>query len=130
VRTRFLVEFSRFVFFGLSAVLIDFLVFNLSSLLGANPTFAKAIGYIAAVFFTLLFVVRFTFRRRLVGRDNIGIFFLYACTGLVNVLVFTYLRSFDWSSNQSFVFAVVASATLNFVGLKFLVNRARLSPKA
>jgi putative flippase GtrA len=120
---RFLSEFFRFLLFGLLAVSIDYAALSALVALSVDPVVAKAIGYIAALSFTMMFVIRFTFKRALQPGENLKVLIIYFSTGIANVAVFQIMRTKDISISLSFLVALTVSSILNFISLRFIVQR-------
>ena len=120
-------ELSIFLLVGLSTVIVDYVFYQiLSVLLLTTIDVAKALAFIFGTFFAY-FANRFwTFRRKQTANYGILKFaLLYSATLSANVSINSQLLDFFENTNHavqiSFLFATMMSATLNFLGMKFFV---------
>ena len=126
-------ELAMFLVVGVMTVLIDF--FSYRTLIGLDIfqiNIAKAIGFLIGTIFAY-FANRFWtfgYRTHLPG-SALRFSVLYIGTLVVNVLVNSLvLNYFDNVSELiqfAFLVATVASASFNFLGMKFFVFKARSS---
>ena len=119
-------ESKTFIKVGLMAVIIDFLVYSLILKLGCNPSLAKFLSYISGAFFSYKANKRWTFNSLTSKYSPITFSISYSLSLYINVLVNKLVLSF--SNNRyntiifiSFLIATIASATINFLCLKFFV---------
>ena len=112
----------KFLFFGLLAVAIDYLTMSGVTSLSVNETVAKAIGYLAALAFTILFIQRVVFRDGLRLKPQL-ILTVYLISGFINVMAFNFLANKFVPIDVSFLAATGISATLNYSALRFFYSR-------
>ena len=122
-------QLFRFAIGGIFATVIDFVVyfFVWSVLAGPLPV-AKATGFVAGATFAFFINKTWTFSLRQVSSHAPLVFSLVYVTSLiVNVAVnqglFVYFSALSNPEVYSFVLATALSASLNFLGLRFLVFR-------
>gem|GEM_PF-4389423 len=121
------VQVRRFLITGLSATLIDSVVYSLMLYLGMDFSPAKACDFIAAVAFAYHGHRRWTFsshgsRKRIAG--------LYITTFIINNLTNTLMLEILGKEQKldiaaAFVVATGITATVNFIILKFFIFRPK-----
>lgn len=119
-------EVKRFLVIGVITVFIDLICYRLLLWLGILVAIAKAASFITGTLFAYFTNRTWTFRSNAKG-SLVFVKFLgvYLCTLLVNVGVNSFVLSL---MNQdeigiwiAFLIATGLSATLNFLGMKFIV---------
>lgn len=118
-------EAARFVPVGIAAVIIDSLVYAAFLAIGAAVAPAKASGFISGAIFAYFANRRFTFRR-MGDRASSVISFIavYLSALFMNVAINSLIvksLSTDLRFALAFLVATAVSATMNFIGMKFLV---------
>lgn len=126
-------EVLIFLIVGSSAVLTDFATYRLVALSGGTVDFSKAIGFMCGTAFAY-FANRFwTFGHSQFAQGSGWRFvMLYSVTLVVNVqLNALVLSAFDSRATMplAFLIATAVSASLNFLGMKFLVFRPTHFPE-
>ena len=119
-------QLGRFLIVGATTVLIDFLTYRMLIRMGLSVWISKAVGFIAGTIFAYFTNKTWTFQAKVGGRRVFIKFLLVYFINLgINVSVNSGLvavlgkEEIDlWSA---FVAATGCSATLNFLGMKFLV---------
>ena len=128
-------ELAIFLVVGASTVLVDF--FSYHGLIGfqvMDVDMAKAAGFLTGTLFAY-FANRFwTFGHKSHIPGSAWRFSaLYVCTlganVLVNALILKLLADVEFAIQLAFLLATGASASLNFVGMKFFVFRPIPSPE-
>lgn len=119
-------QIGRFLIVGATTVLIDFLTYRLLIWLGLFIWISKAIGFITGTIFAYFANKTWTFQAKVGGKKVFAKFlFVYFTNLCVNVSVNSGVVVF-WGREEialwsAFVIATACSATLNFLGMKFLV---------
>ncbi len=121
-------QVARFLVVGTTTVAIDFAVYSLLLLLGGAVASSKGIGFVAGTLFAYFANRLWTFTAR-GGLDRIAKFFVvYGVNLCVNVglnsVVLALLGYEQIDIVLAFLVATGTSATLNFLGMKFLVFKA------
>lgn len=122
-------EIVRFVPIGVGAVLIDLAVYALLIGLGALPTVAKGVSFVAGALWSFIGNQRFTFRRDVSGATGVAAFALvYAATLVLNIAVndialFALGARTPLALGLAWFLATACSAAANFAGMKLLVFR-------
>ena len=119
-------QLTRFLFVGGTTVLIDFTFYSLLVLLGINTKFAKGFGFLIGTIFAYFANRKITFRSSHSGVFRFVIFsVLYISTLIVNVVtneVVLYILTFSKMSYLlAFLIATTLSATMNFIGMKYII---------
>lgn len=149
-------QITKFFIIGVSAVLVDFVVYYLlSDFAKVNTDISKAFGFIIGTIYTYFLNKRWTWKYT--EKSNKGMVFMfgivYAVSFVFNLLINKYgleylpdyqisltLQGSEGKINTlfaikgdkflAFFFATVVSAVINFIGQKFLVFKAvQLDPK-
>ena len=118
-----LARVSRFIAFGLTGTVVDYMSFKGFLSMGLEPELAKAVGYLVAISFTALFISRFVFRVKATPVKRFRTFFLYLVTGILNVLAFSTMLYLDMDQNLAFLLATILAASINFFAVKALSLR-------
>ena len=119
-------QLTRFIFVGSTTVLIDFVSYSLLVFIGINTQYAKGIGFLSGTVFAYFANRKITFRSSYSGIFRFVIFsVLYISTLIVNVVTneaVLYILTFTKMSYLlAFLTATTLSATLNFLGMKYIV---------
>lgn len=149
-------QITKFFIIGVSAVLVDFIIYYLlSDLLGFNLDFSKGMGFLVGTVYTYYLNKLWTWKYT--EKSNKGMLMkfglVYAVSFIFNILINKYglklLPEFDINLDLAFkagdiknvfsikghkflafFFATVVSAVINFLGQKFLVFKSsNLDPK-
>jgi putative flippase GtrA len=123
-------QIFRFLLVGGTTVLIDFVAYRLTMAAGMTPGPAKAAGFLTGTVFAFFANRQWTFAATNAGRlhwEMPSFAIVYACSLLANVAVNSAVlgqmgRS-EFVITAAFLLATGVSATLNFLGMKFLVFR-------
>ena len=124
---RFSVQLRRFLIVGSTTVVVDFASYSGCLWLDLPIDFSKAVGFVVGTLFAYLANRYWTFEAA--GEPGrIGHFLvLYLSTLVVNVAVnAVVVRALDrtaFAIAVAFVLATAVSASLNFLGMKFIVFR-------
>lgn len=107
---KFNLEFKRFILCGISAVIVDMILYAFLIRLGINISFSKAFSFSIGTIYSYFINKRWTFRT--IG--NIKIFFKY---------VLIYLLSLNININvNKFIFELLNTKTINTIFFAFLVS--------
>ena len=122
--------FSRqvliFIIIGLITVLIDYLTYRCLFFFFSNVNIAKSIGFAFGSIFSFVTNRKITFNiKEHFSIHLIKFTLLYLNSMLINVFVNSILLELLIKSNLkvqiSFIFATIISATINFIGMKYVV---------
>jgi putative flippase GtrA len=119
-------ELGRFLIVGLTTVAIDFTVYRLLLATGLVVGLAKTAGFIAGTVFAYFANKKWTFGVQRTGVDAIEaarFAAVYAVSLAANVTTNGVVLHFLPSIVLAFLVATGVSATMNFLGMKFLVFR-------
>lgn len=126
-------EASRFLIVGLTTVCIDLCCYSLLAWLGMSVSPAKALGFVIGALFAYFANKQWTFSTKGSWRRFYGFASLYGSTFATNVglnaLVIDLLSPADIAFLTAFLIATGTSATLNFLGMKFLIFQTIPSSK-
>ena len=119
-------EISRFVVVGSTTVIIDLISYSLLLLVGFNSFYSKGIGFSFGAIFAYFANLKVTFRRNNYGiRQFILFILLYLLTLGVNVMSNEFILDKLDAKISSFIMAFLVatsiSASLNFLGMKFII---------
>ena len=119
-------ELRVFLLVGLLTVSIDLVSYRLLMWLGVSVSPAKATSFIIGTVFAYFANKQWTFDSAEGGRKRFfGFALLYSTTLAINVLVNAVVLHFlgveEFALAAGFLSATATSATLNFLGMKFLV---------
>lgn len=120
-----------FAIFGFIQVGIDFLIYNFLLYTTGQLSLSKTISNIICILISYALNKRFTFNN---NNKDPSIFyksmFVYGFSLLINVvsnsLAYSYLSSFlqqEYAIVTAFIIATGASASLNFIGLNFVMKK-------
>ena len=126
--TRNRTQIARFLVVGTTTVAIDYAVYSLLLLIGVTFAPSKGIGFTAGTLFAYFANRLWTFSAR-GGLDRIARFIVVYGVNLgvnvgLNSFVLALLGYDQIDTILAFLVATAASATLNFLGMKFLVFTA------
>jgi len=121
-------QLRRFLITGLSATVIDSVVYSMMLYLGMDFSPAKACGFIAAVAFAYNGHRRWTFSTHGSRKRIAGFAGLYLTTFLINNLTNTLMLELLGKEQKidiaaAFVIATGVTATVNFTMMKFFIFR-------
>ena len=117
-------ELIRFLFGGGSAVVVDYIVYQLLMLLGMEQDFAKGLSFICGA--TVGFVINklWTFESTRFSKGEILRYVvLYSCTAIINAGVNRLVLKLMAVEILAFLCATGVSTVLNFLGQKYFVFR-------
>lgn len=119
-------EVFKFLIVGVSAVLVDYIVYSVSHPL-IGVLFAKVLSFVSGSSVSYIANKLWTFNQGGRGnKDAIKFFLLYMFTLLVNVFInWLVLFYFYNAFFISFLCATGASTVLNFLGMKFWVFKEK-----
>ena len=117
-------QLRRFLIVGSTTVLVDFGFYTLCLALGMAIDPAKGLGFIAGTFFAYLANRFWTFEASAVRGRLLRFLVLYLTTLVINVGVNAAVVAVAGTSpiglGFAFVVATGVSASLNFIGMKFI----------
>ena len=120
-------ELLVFLVVGALTVVVDYIFYQgLVSLQFTSIDIAKAFGFIVGTSFAYIANRFLTFRHKEAADNSILKFaLLYTFTLITNVFInsklLEYFKSLDYVFELSFICATSFSATINFIGMKFIV---------
>ena len=119
-------EVGRFIIVGSTTVLIDLICYFVLIYMGINTSFSKGISFSVGTFFAYFANRIYTFQSSLGGFFRFTMFvLLYLSTLVANVVSNEILLKLTSQINNSlmisFIIATALSATLNFIGMKYIV---------
>ncbi len=149
-------QITKFFIIGVSAVLVDFIVYYMmSDFMNVNTDISKALGFIIGTIYTYFLNKKWTWKYT--EKSNKGMVFMfgivYAVSFVFNILINKYgleylphnmisltaqnsdgklstLFAIKGEKFLAFFFATVMSAVINFIGQKYLVFKTvNLDPK-
>jgi len=110
---------------GIAAVAIDFASYSLLLALDLAVAPSKAMGFLAGAGFAYVVNRDWTFQAAggvgVLLRFSLLYFFGLCCNVVVNVLALTMLESSEAARAEAFLAATSVSASISFLGMKFLV---------
>lgn len=119
-------QIIRFLFVGSLTVAIDLLFYFLLLYINFDTYISKSISFSLGAVFAFYANKKFTFSNSKAGLFKFVIFIiLYVCTLLINVISNESFLDLIGRANTSlllaFIFATILSATINFLGMKYIV---------
>lgn len=121
-------QLSRFFVVGVFAVVIDFLVYRLLLLAAIGLSPAKGMSFCTGAVFSYFANERFTFRtrgNRLAFSRFWAVYLVSLAVNVsVNAVAVALLAGVPFAITLAFLVATGVTASLNFVGMKFLVFRS------
>ncbi len=125
-------ELAVFLLVGATTVLVDYAGYSLLLVANLPLDIAKAVGFLIGTVFAYFANKHWTFGHSEPARGSVWRFtLLYGLTLAANVLVnaafLQILLGQRWAHTGAFLVATGVSATLNFLGMKFLVFRQSAS---
>ena len=126
IRLMFNNEIYRFLIVGFLTVLIDFLSYFLLLYFIISSSFAKTLSFILGASFAYFANNKFTFKYNIYNKKNIFLFVvLYVVSLTINVfineLLLYLLYAFNVKYFLSFFMATFISASVNYLGMKYIV---------
>ena len=123
-------EAARFLIVGVTTVLIDLICYFILIYIGFDTSLSKGASFSVGTVFAYFANRNYTFRSSMGGFFRFTVFtLLYLSTLVVNVvsneIVLKLTSQINGSLMISFLIATSLSATLNFVGMKFIVFKAQ-----
>lgn len=112
----------RYLIFGLSAAGLDFGVLNLLLAVGLDSILAKGLGYLCALFFTILLIGKYVFESSSSGHVP-TLIILYMASGALNLAVFLACEAIGLPILTCFVLATGTSSATNYSALRFFNSR-------
>lgn len=112
----------RFLVFGLSAAGLDFGVLSLLLSVGLDSIFAKGLGFLCALFFTIMFIGKYVFDSSSAGHVP-TLIILYMASGTLNLAVYLACESIGLHILTCFVLATGTSSATNYAALRFFNSR-------
>ena len=126
-------ELGRFLVVGATTVAIDLASYRLLMWVGLAVALAKGLGFIAGTVFAYHANRLWTFAAQGGRRRFVAFYALYAATLALNVAINSaalfLLGGGEPALAMAFLAATGASATLNFLGMKFLVFKPGARPR-
>ena len=128
------VQIKRFLIVGGLSVLIDFMVYRFLLWVLTWVSFSKISGFICASIFAYFVNKNWTFHSNRDGVKTIVMFIIVYVSNLAlntgtNSLLLLFLGNSESSVWISFLFASGVSASMNFLGMKFIVFREKVFQK-
>ena len=119
-------EVIRFLLVGLTTVCIDLICYLILIFYNFEIFFSKGVSFILGSLFAFFANRSFTFKNSRKGFDMFFLFFiLYLLTLVANVwtneIVLDQINQTNYSLIASFIIATIFSASLNFLGMKYIV---------
>ena len=120
-------EITIFIIVGLITVFIDYLIYIFFFNISVSILFSKSFGYISGTIFSYFANKLLTFKdNRIYSKTFFKFILLYIFTLLINTLSNNYLVTIFENNHInfmeiSFLISTSISATLNFLGMKFLI---------
>ena len=124
-------EIIIFMIVGLTAVLIDYIIYILLINISIDILFSKSLSYISGTIFSYFANKLITFNdNREYSKTFSKFIFLYTITLIINTLSNNYLvmileNYVNYFIEISFLISTLISATLNFLGMKFLIFNSK-----
>jgi putative flippase GtrA len=123
-------EAARFLIVGVTTVLIDLICYFILIYIGFDTSLSKGASFSVGTVFAYFANRNYTFRSSMGGFFRFTVFtLLYLSTLVVNVvsneIVLKLTSQINGSLMISFLIATSLSATLNFVGMKYIVFKAQ-----
>ena len=124
-------EIGRFGVAGLANIGIDLSVYSALLMVGTPIWIAKAVAFVCGTIFAFFVNKNWTFKREKGGLSQFpAVFVLYTISMVVNVavnsgIIFLFSGSL-FGKVVGYCCAVLISATINFIGMKIILNRNRI----
>ena len=127
-------EVARFLIVGGTTVLIDLIYYFILIYMGFDTPLSKGVSFSVGAVFAYFANRNYTFQSSMGGFFRFTVFILlYLSTLAVNVvsneIVLKLTSQINGSLMISFLIATSLSATLNFVGMKYIVFKAKIGLK-
>jgi len=119
-------QVKRFIIVGSSTVILDLFFYFLLVSFGLLLSVSKGISFTVGALFAYVTNKNYTFQHENYGLLQFGLFiFLYIFTLIVNIttneLILFFFDKMYFSLILAFFLATFVSATLNFLGMKYIV---------
>lgn len=119
-------EVTRFLLVGGSTVFIDLICYSILILIGFDTYVSKGISFSIGAIFSYIVNRSFTFQSAFYGLIQFSLFILlYLSTLFLNITSNEILLEFLGRTHVSFIvaflIATILSASLNFLGMKYIV---------
>ena len=123
-------EILRFLLIGSSTVLLDLICYYILIQFDILTSISKGLSFSIGAIYAYIANKSFTFKHKHYRLSQFFLFLLlYLSTLLVNVIVNEILLNFFSRTSASLIFAffsaTFASASLNFLGMKYIVFRSK-----
>ena len=123
-------EVARFLIVGGTTVLIDLIWYFILIYIGFDTSLSKGVSFSVGTVFAYFANRNYTFQSSMAGFLRFTVFtLLYFSTLVVNVMsneiVLKFTSHINGSLIISFLIATALSATLNFIGMKYIVFNAQ-----
>jgi putative flippase GtrA len=126
-------EIFRFAIVGISTVAIGYLIYRCLSYLGLNKEISNGIAYCCGVVISFFANRSWTFNSE--SSSSITLRFLYlhgasllACV-FINSTAYYLLAETPFKFEIAFLFGIMTSTLMNFIGMKFFVFTSIRKPK-
>ena len=123
-------EVARFLIVGGTTVLIDLICYFILIYIGFDTSLSKGVSFSVGTVFAYFANRNYTFQSSMGGFVRFTVFtLLYLSTLLVNVasneIILKFTSHINGSLMISFLIATSLSATLNFIGMKYIVFKGK-----
>ena len=123
-------EIARFLIVGGTTVLIDLICYFILIYIGFDTSLSKGVSFSVGTVFAYFANRNYTFKSATAGFFNFAVFtLLYLSTLVVNVasneIVLKLTSHINGYLLIAFLIATSLSATLNFIGMKYIVFKAQ-----
>ena len=117
-------ELIRFLFGGGSAVVVDYIVYQLLMLADLSQDISKAISFICGAAVGFVINKLWTFESaKFSNGEVLRYVILYSCTAVINAAVNRFVLEITAIEMFAFLCATGVSTVLNFLGQKYFVFR-------
>ena len=117
-------ELIRFLFGGGSAVVVDYIIYQLLMLASLSQDISKALSFICGAAVGFVINKLWTFESAIFSKNEVLRYvILYSCTAIINAVVNRFTLKITALEMLAFLCATGVSTVLNFLGQKFFVFR-------
>lgn len=117
-------ELIRFLFGGGSAVIVDYIVYQILMRAGLGQDISKAISFICGAAVGFVINKLWTFESSKFSKDEVLRYvILYSCTAVINAVANKLVLKVTAIEMLAFLCATGVSTVLNFLGQKYFVFR-------
>ncbi len=117
-------ELIRFLFGGGSAVVVDYIIYQLLMLASLSQDISKALSFICGAAVGFVINKLWTFESAIFSKNEVLRYvILYSCTAIINAVVNRFTLKITALEMLAFLCATGVSTILNFLGQKFFVFR-------